>query len=229
MIFLLILLTNIPSAKPIIGGFTVNPGDPKWRFTVQVHFNQTFRCTGSAIADYFVLTAAHCLTGAYSQPYLTTIVADPGFINQHIEDTYPGFRHRALFASVHPSFTSQELGGYHHYDLGLIKVMIRLPYTITLHRAWVSLELGSMCHYAGWGGNAFNLQQMRTWVYNIEDDKIQTLESGERSAAEEVNKTVLFANSNSVLFLGRFWKSPFVQNSKWKWRRLLSRSVGFWI
>ena len=207
MILLLILLTSIPSAKPILqwNGVSVRPRDPKWLFTVQIHYNETYICTGSAITDYFVLTAAHCLTESLLETWKITVVADPDFWKNSLQDTFPDYKHVALWISIHEGYVPIEYGGNYRDDLGLIKVMKRLPYKMDLHHAWLSLELGSICEYAGWGGenvaHVARLSKTNTSVYHIVDSKIYTLDFIGQSVAEKVTKAVVIPMQKSRLCL----------------------------
>ena len=201
MILLLILLTSISSAKPLSGlGFQVGLADPKWLFTVQIYYHEKFKCTGSAITDYFVLTAGHCLTNAAWETWQTIVVQDPYLRKPFsIEKISERFKHLAIRISIHHKIEKENL----KHDLGLIKVMKRLPHKMDLHHEWVDLKLGSICEYAGYGEwmdgpLIIQLQKMNTSVRDIYDTKIFTLDSVGHTVAVTVNAAMVIPIANSI-------------------------------
>lgn len=190
MILLLILLTSISSVQPILNAPIVVPNHPFWMFTVQIHYEEVYICTGSAITEYFVLTAGHCMEDGINQPWDTKIVANPRHANLELRHADPKYIHDVEKISIHNKFNPQEMGGNHEYDISLIKVKRSLPYKIKLHRDWLELKINSMCYYAGWGSwNTHDLHEMRTWIHHIEDRKIFTVDAGGKSLSQKVTKT----------------------------------------
>ena len=164
----------------MMNGTRVQADDPFWNFLVQVHVKGSYRCTGSAINDYFVLTAAHCLLE--SKKSNTKIVAN------YLSDDFNGIYEisKIIIHNKYNKFTRR-------YDFGLIKVERRLPSKFELLRPWQSLSQGQICRYAGWGadqsrfGNTSNnLNEQETFVQWTKDDQILTRDKGGSCTAGQV-------------------------------------------
>ena len=203
MIFLLVLLST-PFVSSINNGTTIRPDNPFWNFVVQIHFNGIFRCGASAITNYFALTAAHCLVDPEATISNTKIVSDPFYVSVGLDFTSPDYIYGISKIIIHHQYSHQ---GEQRYDIGLIKVLRRLPSKMDLHKGWLPLPLGDLCLFAGWGSIGVDhnitsrvLSEMDTFVQRLDKDRVWTRDRGGLSLGGQVQASNFLKLCSKDLF-----------------------------
>lgn len=173
LLFLTILLVSVSFAykidtalsnNRIIGGFEANPG--QFPYQISLRLAGTFRhlCGGSVISDRWIITAAHCTQGHYSN--ISNLVVVTGAHNI----LYGGDKYNLSQIINHPGYRGYE--GNLENDIALLQTATEISFSngvriIPLRSKYVDGSVRSIV--SGWGQSdvSFWLGLCTVFVYII--------------------------------------------------------------
>ncbi|KAM6448314.1 transmembrane protease serine 2 isoform 3-T4 [Liasis olivaceus] len=127
----------------IVGGNAALRGE--WPWQVSLHIKRTHLCGGSIITPEWIVTAAHCVEGAHSDPSSWTVYA--GILRQSEMIPSKGFRVARIIS--HPNYDSASKNN----DVALMKLQYPLSFNgpVCLPNAGMMFETNQQCWISGWG------------------------------------------------------------------------------
>uniref|UniRef100_A0A8C6XYZ7 Transmembrane serine protease 2 n=1 Tax=Naja naja TaxID=35670 RepID=A0A8C6XYZ7_NAJNA len=130
----------------IVGGDAALPGE--WPWQVSLHIRRTHLCGGSIITPEWIVTAAHCVEGAHSDPSYWKVYA--GILRQPEMVLSEGFRVARIIS--HPNYDSTSKNN----DVALMKLQSPLSFNdfiqpVCLPNAGMMFETDQQCWISGWG------------------------------------------------------------------------------
>ncbi|XP_065496742.1 transmembrane protease serine 2 [Caloenas nicobarica] len=130
----------------IVGGSGATLG--QWPWQVSLHVQGTHICGGSIITQQWIVTAAHCVEGQFSDPYNWRVYA--GILNQNEMLLRYGYRVQQIIS--HPDYDTDSKDN----DVALMKLETPLSFTDTvrpvcLPNPGMMFEPNQQCWISGWG------------------------------------------------------------------------------
>ncbi|XP_054684515.1 transmembrane protease serine 2 [Grus americana] len=130
----------------IVGGSGAVPG--QWPWQVSLHVQGTHVCGGSIITRQWIVTAAHCVEGRFSDPYSWRVYA--GILNQNEMLLRNGYRVQQIIS--HPDYDADSKDN----DVALMKLETPLSFTDTvrpvcLPNPGMMFQPNQQCWISGWG------------------------------------------------------------------------------
>ncbi|MNK97712.1 Trypsin [compost metagenome] len=182
--------SSVPKGSGIIGGTDVPEGAPIASSIVAI-FDKEFNsvCTGSIIAENFIVTAAHC---ANDPRHLKVVFGNDMdlYLTSHEQDVLE-MHVRAVTAVVaHPDYNEKlnEMKNTDHNDIAVMRFSGKLPvgYKPAVILADSSyIKIGLMAKVAGFGVDDIELKPVN--VKKIEDAR-EKIDSGEIYCEDEYEK-----------------------------------------
>ncbi|XP_018104413.1 transmembrane protease serine 2 [Xenopus laevis] len=128
----------------IVGGSQASLGD--WPWQVSLQYNERHVCGGSIITSNYILTAAHCVEGAYSSPYAWTVYVGS------ISRSTAGIRYYVKSVIGHQKYDTKTKNN----DVALMRLKISILFSSTvqpvcLPNAGMPWASGQSCWTSGWG------------------------------------------------------------------------------
>ncbi|XP_074670502.1 transmembrane protease serine 2 [Strix aluco] len=130
----------------IVGGSGATPG--QWPWQVSLHVHGIHVCGGSIITHQWIVTAAHCVEGRFSDPYSWRVYA--GILNQNEMLLRNGYRVQQIIS--HPDYDTDSKDN----DVALMKLETPLSFTDTvrpvcLPNPGMMFQPNQQCWISGWG------------------------------------------------------------------------------
>ncbi|XP_051464178.1 transmembrane protease serine 2 [Apus apus] len=130
----------------IVGGSGAVLG--QWPWQVSLHVQGTHVCGGSIITRQWIVTAAHCVEGRFSDPYSWRVYA--GILNQNEMLLRNGYRVQLIIS--HPYYDTDSKDN----DVALMKLETPLTFTDTvqpvcLPNPGMMFQPNQQCWISGWG------------------------------------------------------------------------------
>ncbi|XP_060129544.1 transmembrane protease serine 2 isoform X1 [Zootoca vivipara] len=130
----------------IVGGTAASRGE--WPWQVSLHIRNIHLCGGSIITPEWIVTAAHCVDGAYSHPFDWTVY--PGIMKQ--QEMYPPRGYKVAKIISHPNYDSTTKDN----DVALMKLQFELPLNeftrpVCLPNPGMMFQPDQQCWITGWG------------------------------------------------------------------------------
>ncbi|XP_015269253.1 PREDICTED: transmembrane protease serine 2 [Gekko japonicus] len=130
----------------IVGGNLAALGE--WPWQVSLHIQGTHLCGGSIITPEWIVTAAHCVEGSYSQPFYWRVYA--GILLQ--QEMLRPKGHRVAKIISHPNYDSETKNN----DVALMKLQSPLKFDeaiepVCLPNPGMIFQPAERCWISGWG------------------------------------------------------------------------------
>ncbi|XP_015156666.1 transmembrane protease serine 2 [Gallus gallus] len=130
----------------IVGGSMASLG--QWPWQVSLHVQDTHVCGGSIITREWLVTAAHCVEGLFSDPYIWSVYA--GILSQNEMHSRPGYRVQKIIS--HPNYDTDSKDN----DVALMKLETPLSFTNTIRpvclpNPGMMFQPNQQCWISGWG------------------------------------------------------------------------------
>uniref|UniRef100_A0A8B9FWD8 Transmembrane protease serine 2 n=1 Tax=Amazona collaria TaxID=241587 RepID=A0A8B9FWD8_9PSIT len=133
----------------IVGGSGAVLG--QWPWQVSLHVQGTHICGGSIITPQWIVTAAHCVEGQYSEPSSWRVFA--GILNQNEMIFKNGYKVQQIIS--HPDYDTDSKDN----DVALMKLETSLSFTdavqpVCLPNPGMMFEPNQECWISGWGAES---------------------------------------------------------------------------
>ncbi|XP_025908828.1 transmembrane protease serine 2 [Nothoprocta perdicaria] len=133
----------------IVGGNLASLG--QWPWQVSLHVHDVHICGGSIITPEWIVTAAHCVEGRYSNPYSWKVYA--GILNQKDMIFINGYNVQKVIS--HPDYDADSKDN----DVALMKLETPLTFNdniraVCLPNPGMMFEPNEECWISGWGAEA---------------------------------------------------------------------------
>ncbi|XP_047927440.1 transmembrane protease serine 2 [Anser cygnoides] len=130
----------------IVGGSTAALG--QWPWQLSLHVQGTHVCGGSIITREWLVTAAHCVEGQLSDPYVWRVYA--GIVSQSVISLRAGYRVQQIIS--HPGYDTDTKDN----DVALMKLETPLSFTDTIQpvclpNPGMMFQPNQECWISGWG------------------------------------------------------------------------------
>ncbi|NXO66736.1 TMPS2 protease, partial [Phainopepla nitens] len=130
----------------IVGGSGAVLG--QWPWQVSLHVQGTHVCGGSIITRHWIVTAAHCVEGRFSDPHSWRVYA--GILNQDEMFLRSGYRVQQIIS--HPDYDTDSKDN----DVALMKLETPLSFSETvrpvcLPNPGMMFQPNQQCWISGWG------------------------------------------------------------------------------
>ncbi|XP_060090217.1 transmembrane protease serine 2 [Heteronotia binoei] len=130
----------------IVGGTVAALGE--WPWQVSLHIQGTHLCGGSIITPEWIVTAAHCVEGSYSQPFYWRVYA--GILLQ--QEMLRPKGHKVVKIISHPNYDSETKNN----DVALMKLQSPLTFNevirpVCLPNPGMMFQPEQRCWISGWG------------------------------------------------------------------------------
>ncbi|XP_010084304.1 PREDICTED: transmembrane protease serine 2 [Pterocles gutturalis] len=130
----------------IVGGSRATLG--QWPWQVSLHVQDIHICGGSIITPQWIVTAAHCVEGQYSDAYLWRAFA--GILNQN--EMFYDYGYRVQKIISHPDYDTDSKNN----DVALMKLETPLAFSdsvrpVCLPNPGMMFEPNQQCWISGWG------------------------------------------------------------------------------
>ncbi|XP_067154620.1 transmembrane protease serine 2 isoform X4 [Apteryx mantelli] len=137
---------NVNVMSRIVGGSAASLG--QWPWQVSLHVQDVHICGGSIITPEWIVTAAHCVEGQYSDPYSWRVYA--GILNQKEMIFRAGHGVRQIIS--HPDYDTDSKDN----DVALMKLETPLIFTdnirpVCLPNPGMVFKPNQQCWISGWG------------------------------------------------------------------------------
>uniref|UniRef100_A0A8B9QBA7 Transmembrane protease serine 2 n=1 Tax=Apteryx owenii TaxID=8824 RepID=A0A8B9QBA7_APTOW len=137
---------NVNVMSRIVGGSAASLG--QWPWQVSLHVQDVHICGGSIITPEWIVTAAHCVEGQYSDPYSWRVYA--GILNQKEMIFRAGHGVRQIIS--HPDYDTDSKDN----DVALMKLETPLILTdnirpVCLPNPGMVFKPNQQCWISGWG------------------------------------------------------------------------------
>ncbi|NXJ76395.1 TMPS2 protease, partial [Trogon melanurus] len=140
---------NVNIMSRIVGGSGAVLG--QWPWQVSLHVEDTHICGGSIITRQWIVTAAHCVEGRYSDPYSWRVYA--GILYQDEMLFKNGYKVQQIIS--HPDYDTDSKDN----DVALMKLETPLTFTDTIRpvclpNPGMMFEPNQQCWISGWGAES---------------------------------------------------------------------------
>ncbi|KFQ84568.1 Transmembrane protease serine 2, partial [Phoenicopterus ruber ruber] len=137
---------NVNIMNRIVGGSVAALG--QWPWQVSLHVQGVHICGGSIITPQWIVTAAHCVEGQFSDPYYWRVYA--GILHQ--DEMFLSNGHRVHQIISHPDYDTDSKDN----DVALMKLETPLSFTdavqpVCLPNPGMMFQPEQQCWISGWG------------------------------------------------------------------------------
>jgi len=136
----------VPKGRVIAGQTAIHGA---WPWQVQLRYRNNFLCGGTLVSPYYIVTAAHCLSGRRKAAYFTVALGDH---NRNItEASETVYKVRNFY--IHGGYSRPNIG---MNDIAIIKLEKPVKMTDKIQRICLpdvneELSDGTECYITGWG------------------------------------------------------------------------------
>ncbi|XP_053160344.1 transmembrane protease serine 2 [Hemicordylus capensis] len=141
---------RVNARNRIVGGSAATLGE--WPWQVSLHFHNSHLCGGSIITPEWIVTAAHCVDGSYSDSYHWKVYA--GILTQKEMFSFKALRIAKIIS--HPNYDTTTKNN----DVALMKLQSPLHFNewtgpVCLPNPGMMFEPEQKCWITGWGAQRF--------------------------------------------------------------------------